>query len=79
MEVLLIGGTNGRRWVNISDGDTFIDAPKLRTGFQTAVGGDLGSERYVRQEVAGANGKTRSFFVIEGGDVIDLLFEFYRG
>lgn len=78
MLVMLIGGTNDRRMVSISDGDTFIIVPKRHAGFQSVIG-DLGNERYVCQEVVGSNGVSRSFFVIEGGDVIDILLSSYSG
>ncbi|NWD81548.1 hypothetical protein HX891_14285 [Pseudomonas reactans] len=78
MLVMLIGGTNDRQTVNISDGDTFISVPKRHTGFQSVIG-DLGSERYICQEVIGANGASRPFFVIEGGDAIDILLRSYIG
>lgn len=78
MLVMLIGGTNDRQTVSISDGDAFISVPKRHAGFQSVVG-DLGHERYVCQEVIGANGASRSFFVIEGGDVIDILLRSYSG
>ena len=78
MLVTLIGGTNDRRTVNILDGDMFISVPKLHAGFQSVVG-DLGHERYVCQEVIGANGVSRSLFVIEGGDAIDILLRPYSG
>lgn len=78
MLVMLIGGTNDRQTVNISDGDTFISVPKHHAGFQSVVG-DLGHERYICQEVIGANGASWSFFVIEGGDAIDILQRSYSG
>lgn len=78
MLVTLIGGTNDRQAVNISDGDTSVSVPKRHTGFQSVVG-DLGHERYICQEVIGANGTSWSFFVIEGGDAIDILQRSYSG
>ncbi|PIB40695.1 hypothetical protein AOA59_27090 [Pseudomonas sp. 2822-15] len=78
MLVKLIGGTNDRQTVDILDGDTSISVPKRHTGFQRVVG-DLGHERYICQEVIGANGASWSFFVIEGGDALDILQRSYGG
>ncbi|WP_421557781.1 hypothetical protein [Pseudomonas canadensis] len=78
MLVMLIGGTNDKKLESISGVDTFISVPRRHAGFQSVVG-DLGHERYVPQEIIDANGESRLFFVIEGGDVIDILLNAYRG
>lgn len=78
LNILLIGGTNGGKTIEVEDGVKSVRLSAQRKGFQRVIGDDPKIEEYFLGDIADSLGDRHAVFVCSGDDPIRVLLNHYQ-